>query len=77
MRIAVPRYSRGGQREPGVVYIDATTFGLQAVEHAERLSRGSRIGLAGRLDADEPVGRVDEDDEPAWYGVVIDQLDFL
>jgi single-stranded DNA-binding protein len=67
MRMAIPRYSRGGRREPGVVYVDVTTFGLDAVDHAERLSRGSRIGLSGRL----------ESDEPEWSGVVIDQLDVL
>ena len=67
MRIAVPRYARGGRREPGVVYVDVTTFGLEAEDHAERLSRGSRIGLSGRL----------ESDEPEWSGVVIDQLDVL
>jgi single-stranded DNA-binding protein len=27
-KLAVPRYSRSGVREPGVVYLDATTFGL-------------------------------------------------
>jgi single-stranded DNA-binding protein len=67
LRIAVPRYARGGRREPGVVYVDVATFGLEAVEHAERLSQGSRIGLSGRLDSDEPE----------WSGIVIDQLDLL
>ena len=67
MRIAVPRYARGGRKEPGVVYVDVTTFGLDALEHAERLGEGSRIGLSGRLDSDEPE----------WSGVVIDQLDVL
>ena len=67
MRIAVPRYSRTGRREPGVVYVDVTTFGLEAVDHAERLEQGSRIGLSGRLDSDDPE----------WSGVVIEQLDVL
>ena len=73
MRIAVPRYARGGRREPGVVYVDVTTFGLEAEDHAERLSRGSRIGLSGRFEYGDP----DEPDEPDWSGVVIDQLDVL
>jgi single-stranded DNA-binding protein len=68
MQVAVPRYSRTGQREPGVVYIDVTTFGLQAQECAERLKLGSRVGLTGRLDTDDPR-------ESA--GVLIDQLDYL
>ena len=44
-----------------------TTFGTDAEECAERLSSRSRIGLSGRLDADEPERS----------GVLIDQLDFL
>lgn len=68
LKLAVPRYSRSGVREPGVVYLDATTFGLEAREHAERLTIGSEIGLSGRLDSDPPAGGI---------GVLIDQLDFL
>ena len=67
MRIAVPRLCRNGRPEPGVVYVDVATFGVEAEECAERLSQGSRIGLSGRLDSDEPE----------WLGVLIDQLDFL
>ena len=67
MRLAVPRCSRDGRQEPGVVYVDVTTFGDEAEECAARLSRGSRIGLSGRL----------ESDEPQWSGVLIDQLDFF
>lgn len=63
MKLAVPLRSRSGQREPGVAYVDVSTFGLEAQDHAEQLSMGSRIGLAGRLDAD---GRI-----------LIDQLDLL
>lgn len=65
MRIAVPRRSRDGRREPGVVYVDVTTFGTEAVECAERLREGSTVGLSGRL----------EDDEGGH--VLIDQLDLL
>ena len=68
MRLAVPRRSRDGQREPGVVYVDVTIFGLRAQECAERLTLGSRVGLTGRLDSDDPR-------ESA--GVLIDQLDYL
>ena len=65
MRLAVPRRSRDGRREPGVVYVDVTTFGEEARECAERLSAGSTVGLSGR---------VEDDPSP---GVLIDQLDFL
>ena len=65
MRLAVPRRSRDGQREPGVVYVNVTTFGQEAQECAERLTAGSRVGLSGRVE-DDPLP-----------GVLIDQLDFL
>lgn len=68
MRLAVPRRARDGRAEPGVVYIDVATFGEQARECGRRLKLGSRVGLAGRLDSDDPR-------ESA--GVRIDQLDFL
>lgn len=65
MKIAVQRRGPGGVPEPGVTYIDVTTFGREARECAERLSRGSRVGLSGRLQPED--GR----------HVLIDQLDFL
>ena len=72
MRLAVPRHARSGQREPGVVYIAVTTFGLEAHGCAERLRRGDRIGVTGRIEQDRhhtPEGwRVD-------HSVLIDQLD--
>ena len=67
MRLAVPRRQRDGRRDAGVVYVDVTTFGDDARECARRLQEGSRIGLSGRFDSDEPE----------WSGVLIDQLDFL
>jgi single-stranded DNA-binding protein len=68
LRLAVPRYARNGQRQPGVVYIDVATHGEDARECGRRLKLGSRVGLAGRLDSDDPR-------ESA--GVLIDQLDYL
>lgn len=65
MTIAVQRRERTGQPEPGVAYVWVATFGRDARECAERLSHGSRVGLAGRL---EPGDR---------QHVLIDQLDFL
>lgn len=65
MTVVVPRRTREGRRYPGVMYVDVTAFGEEARECAERLRRGSRVGLAGRL-SDDPTGRV-----------LIDQLDFL
>lgn len=62
IRLAVPRRLRSGEREPGVDYINVTTFGREAQECAERLSDGDRVGLAGRMRAGEAL---------------IDQLSFL
>jgi single-stranded DNA-binding protein len=68
VRLAVPRRSRRGRKEPGVVYLDVTTFGLEAQELADRVSEGSTIGLSGRLEDDPPERGI---------GVLIDQLDVL
>lgn len=65
MRLAVQRRERGGEPEPGVVYVEVTTFGRDARECAERLAGGDRVGLSGRLEPED--GR----------HVLIDQLDFL
>ncbi len=75
MRVAVPRHSSGGMREPGVVYVAVATFGLRARECAERLAIGSRIGLTGRLDWDP--AHAPQDDLASAAVVLIDQLDFL
>jgi single-stranded DNA-binding protein len=72
MQLAVPRYSRAGRREPGVVYVSVTTVGLEARECAERLRRGDQIGVTGRIAQDKH--RTSE----GWraeYSVLIDQLD--
>jgi single-stranded DNA-binding protein len=72
MRLAVPRHARAGRREPGVVYVAVKTFGLEALDCADRLRRGDRIGVTGRIEQDKhrtPEGwRVD-------HSVLIDQLD--
>jgi single-stranded DNA-binding protein len=72
MRLAVRRHARSGRREPGVVYLAVTTFGLEARDCAERLRRGDRIGVTGRIEQDRhrtPEGwQVD-------HSVLIDQLD--
>jgi single-stranded DNA-binding protein len=65
MRIAVQRRQRGGQAEPGVVYIDLITFGFEARDCAARLVAGDRLGLSGRLEPE------------AGKHVLVDQLDFL
>jgi single-strand DNA-binding protein len=72
MRLAVPRHARGGRREPGVVYVAVTTFGFEARDCAERLRRGDRIGVTGRIEQDKYRTR------EGWrvdHSVLIDQLD--
>ncbi|HEX8744043.1 MAG TPA: single-stranded DNA-binding protein [Thermoleophilaceae bacterium] len=75
MRIALPRRARGGQREPGVVYVDVTTFGLEAIDCAERLRRGNRLGLTGRLEREEY--RTPEGGRRVDHAVLVDQLDLM
>ncbi|HEX8744294.1 MAG TPA: single-stranded DNA-binding protein [Thermoleophilaceae bacterium] len=71
LRLAVQRRLPDGSPEPGVVYIEAKTYGAEAREVAE-LHEGDKIGLSGRLDSDHP-----RDETPGWSGVLIDQLDYL
>lgn len=75
LRVAVPRRTGDGGREPGVVYVDVATFGDEARECANRLSIGDRIGLSGRLEVDEQ--RSPKGEWEVTHGVLIDQLDFL
>ncbi len=67
MTLAVARRQRNGQPDAGVVYLDVTTFGVEAREVAQ-LHEGDMIGLSGRIDSDPPHSGI---------GVLIDQLDFL
>lgn len=73
MRIAVPRRDRAGRQQPGVVYIDVTSFGAQARTCVERLGPGDRVGLSGRLERD--VYRTPEGEWQVDHAVLIDQLD--
>ena len=73
IRLAVPRHSRSGRREPGAVYVPAMTFGREAHDCFERLHRGDRIGLTGRLDQDQYV--TPEGERRVDHSVLIDQLD--
>ncbi len=67
MTLAVARRHRNGMPDAGVVYIDVTTFGVEARETAQ-LHEGTLIGLSGRLDSDPPYSGI---------GVLIDQLSVL
>jgi single-stranded DNA-binding protein len=67
MTLAVPRYQRSGTLEPGVVYLDVTTFGEDARIVAQ-LHEGTSVGLSGRLDSDPPYSGI---------GVLINQLAVL
>jgi single-stranded DNA-binding protein len=75
IRLAVPRRDHTGLRLPGVVYVDAAIFGLQARGCAERLRRGHQLGLAGRLEQDKYKAA-----DGGWrieHLVLADQLEFL
>jgi single-stranded DNA-binding protein len=73
MRIAVVRRDRAGRRQPGVVYVDDTSFGAEARECANRLGPGDRVGLAGRLERE--VYRTPKGEWQVDHAVLIDQLD--
>jgi single-stranded DNA-binding protein len=75
IRLAVPRRDRAGLRLPGVVYVDAATFGLQARDCAERLRRGHRLGLTGRLEQNRY--KTPEGDWRVERLILADQLEFL
>jgi single stranded DNA-binding protein len=55
MQLAVQRRGPTGDPEPGVIYIDVTTYGRQARSCASELSSGQRIGVAGRLERDDSL----------------------
>jgi single-stranded DNA-binding protein len=55
MQVEVPRRSRGGEFQPGVVYIDVTAFGEQARACASDLAAGLRIGVSGTLERDDSL----------------------
>jgi single-strand DNA-binding protein len=55
LQIAVQRRGPTGDPEPGVIYIDVTTYGHQARACANELSAGRRVGVAGRLERDDSL----------------------
>jgi single-strand DNA-binding protein len=75
LRLAVPRFARGGTREPGVVYVVVTTGGLSARDVSESIVVGGRVGATGRLETQEWVGP-DGERRFRWE-VMADQLELL
>lgn len=75
MRLAVPRRDRSGLPLPGVVYVDVATFGLRARDCGERLRKGDRIGLTGRIEQDKY--RTREGEWRVERAILVDQLDLL
>jgi single-stranded DNA-binding protein len=73
MRLAVARRDRAGRQQPGVVYVDVTSFGAEARECANRLGPGDRVGLAGRLERE--AYRTPKGEWQVDQAVLIDQLD--
>jgi single-stranded DNA-binding protein len=71
----VGRRGRGGIREPGVVYIEATIYGLAAYDYSEALAAGRGVAVAGRLEQDEWRDESGERRSRTW--VAVDQLDLL
>jgi single-stranded DNA-binding protein len=55
MQIAVQRRGPTGEPEPGVIYIDVTSYGENARLCANELTAGQRVGVAGRLERDDSL----------------------
>ncbi len=75
MRLAVPRVSRGGVREPGVVYMEVTSSGWQAAEIHRALVVGGRVGVTGRIGLEEWTDA--DGSRRSRYEVMADQLELL
>lgn len=55
MQVEVPRRDLSANPLPGVIYVDVTTFGLQASRSAESLAAGDLIGISGSLERDDSL----------------------
>jgi single-stranded DNA-binding protein len=55
MQVEVPRRDLSGNPLPGVIYVDVTSFGLQARRSAESLAAGDLIGISGSLERDDSL----------------------
>ena len=75
MRLAVPRFTRSGIREPGVVYVEVTTSGWQVHDIFQALAVGGRVGVTGRIALEEWVAPGGE--RKSRYEVMADQLELL
>lgn len=53
MQIAVQRRGPRGEPEPGVLYVEVVSAGVQARECASELEEGMRVGVTGRLERRE------------------------
>jgi single-strand DNA-binding protein len=58
IQIAVQRRGPTGEPEPGVIYVDVTTYGKQARTCSEQLAAGRRVGVAGRLERDDSLDKL-------------------
>jgi single-stranded DNA-binding protein len=55
MQLEVLRRSVLGALQPGVIYVDVTTYGAQARTCANELEAGWRIGVSGTLERDDSL----------------------
>ncbi len=75
LRLAVPRRKGREGEDRGAVFVDITAFGGQATACGKYLSKGSRVGVQGRLELDEWQA---QDGSPRRrHKIVAEQVEFL
>ena len=75
MRLAVQRRRGRDGEDRGAVFIDVTAFQGLAKTCGQRLSKGSRIGVQGRLELDE--WETQDGSPRRRHKVVAEQVEFL
>jgi len=75
LRLAVSRRKGREGEDRGAVFVDITAFGGQATACGKFLSKGSRVGVQGRLELDEWQA---QDGSPRRrHKIVAEQVEFL
>lgn len=74
LRLAIPRRRQNGE-DRGAVFVDVTTFGVQAENCARYLVQGRQVAVSGRLEYGE--WRDDAGGPRSRHEVIADEVGFL